>query len=155
MCGNSRSDTSTKCSLQVGDGSQLWLHPLAACVYSYITGGENDSTESFFMDHCDLGELSRFTRSLSWLRSSFSRGIHSSWKGSRRQDVSIVKVAKPCLWYNLSVSHAPNQAKLRTLSNVEWAAQLQVQHYSVISGRLGFGYMTLAFYHNRYFLLLS
>ena len=33
------------------------------------------------------------------------------------------------LWYNVSVSHTPNQAQLRTLSNVERGAQPRVQHY--------------------------
>ena len=32
-------------------------------------------------------------------------------------------------WYIVSVSHTPNQAELRTLSNVERGAQPRVQHY--------------------------
>ena len=56
---------------------------------------------------------------------------------------------------NVSVSHTPNQAKLRTLSNFERGAKPRVQHYSVFSGGLGLGYGTLTLYHSRDFLLLS
>ena len=43
----------------------------------------------------------------------------------------------------MSVSHTPNQARLRTLSNVELGAAALVQHNSVFSVGLDLGYGTL------------
>ena len=43
----------------------------------------------------------------------------------------------------MSVSHTPNQACLRTLSNVELGAATLIQHYTVFSVGLGLGYGTL------------
>ena len=43
----------------------------------------------------------------------------------------------------MSVSHTPNQASLRALSNVELGAAPLVQNYSVFLVGLGLGYETL------------
>ena len=73
-----------------------------------------------------------------WVFFSFKNWAYWFWRAyceiSAHNDVPNLFSILNCLFamnWNpvLSVTHTPNQAALRTLSNVEWGAQPRVQHY--------------------------